>query len=353
MTTAARNVRVGIFLTIAIAALFVVVFLLGAKQSLFHRKVHLRAAFENTSGLVTGTAVRLAGVDVGVVEKISFDPDLRVRKVHVVLGVSSAYQDRVRTDSIARLASKGLLGDMVVDISVGSAGAARLNDGDELPTQETEGLTEVVRSVQDAIGEVRMLSKVTTGRVEALLSDRVVADVSRALRSIADVSDEAAHGHGAVHALLHDPQLGDELLSFGASARRAGASAASAMTRVDALLAEDGVKKLPTDLARAAQGIADVVTQLKSGDGLAHTLLYDPDRSRLMENLSALSTTLRAVSDEVSQGKGTVGALLKDPTVYQDLKLLLGNVRRSRMLRALVRYTISHDGLRATALPTR
>jgi phospholipid/cholesterol/gamma-HCH transport system substrate-binding protein len=57
------------------------------------------------------------------------------------------------------------------------------------------------------------------------------------------------------------------------------------------------------------------------------------------------------VSDEVSQGKGTVGALLKDPTVYQDLKLLVGNVRRSRMLRALVRYTIAHDGLRVVSQP--
>jgi phospholipid/cholesterol/gamma-HCH transport system substrate-binding protein len=52
------------------------------------------------------------------------------------------------------------------------------------------------------------------------------------------------------------------------------------------------------------------------------------------------------VSAELDEGKGTVGALLKDPTLYQDLKLLVGNVQRSRLLRALIRYTIAHDGLR-------
>ncbi len=346
MKTARRNLLVGSFLAVSVAALFVVVFLLGQKQSLFHRKVHLRASFVNASGLVVGTSVRLAGVDVGVVEKIAFDKDLRERKVHVVFGVSSEYEDRIRADSVARLSSKGLLGDMVIDLTVGSADAARLRSGDALPTQEVEGLSEVVRSVQEAIGEVRTLSRTTTSRIDALLTDRVTADVGRAVRSIADIADEAAHGRGAVHALLHDPRLGEDLVALGASGRRAGASAASALGRIDALLAQDGVQKLPSDLAKAASGIADVVAQVKSGDGLAHTLLYDPDRSQLMDNLTVLSRTLRGVSDDVARGKGTVGALLKDPTVYEDLKLLLGNVRRSRTLRALVRYTVAHDGLR-------
>ncbi len=353
MKASARNLRVGVFVMLVLAVLFVVVFVLGQKQSLFHRKVHLRASFANTSGLVVGTAVRLAGVDVGVVDKIAFDEDLKVRQVHVELGVSSAYRERIRGDSIARLSSKGLLGDMVIDIGVGSADAAPLRDGDTLRTQESEGLTEIIRSVQDAIGEVRTLSKTTTGRIDALLSDRVVGDVGRAVRSIADISDEAAHGRGTVHALLHDPKLADDFIALGASGRRAGASAARAMARVDALLAGDGVAKMPADLAAAVKGIAELITEVKTGDGLAHTLVYEEDGSQLIENLRALSATLRGVGDEVAQGKGTVGALLKDPTVYQDLKLLLGNVRRSRILRALVRYTIAHDGLRAGSAPAK
>ncbi len=351
MTTAQRNLRLGIFLAVSVAVLFVIVFLLGQKQSLFHRKIRLHAAFTNVSGLVVGTSVRLAGLDAGVVQKISFDREPSNGKVHVVIGVSSAYHDRIRADSVARLASKGLLGDTVVDISVGSADAPPLRDGDELRTEESAGLTEIIRSLQDAIGDVRVLVRTATGRIDALVTDRVAEDFGRAIRAVADLTEEAAHGRGAVHALLHDPQLGEDLVSFGASARRAGASAARAVARVESLLAEDGIVTLPANLKRATSNLADVIAQLKSGDGLAHTLLYERDDSRIMETLASLSTTLRSVSDDVSQGKGTVGALLKDPTVYQDLKLLLGNIRRSRTLRTLVRYTIAHDGLRSGAAP--
>ena len=49
--------------------------------------------------------------------------------------------------------------------------------------------------------------------------------------------------------------------------------------------------------------------------------------------------------DDVDRGKGTVGALIKDPTVYQDLKQLLGEVRRNVILRSVVRMTIAKDGL--------
>jgi phospholipid/cholesterol/gamma-HCH transport system substrate-binding protein len=58
-----------------------------------------------------------------------------------------------------------------------------------------------------------------------------------------------------------------------------------------------------------------------------------------------LSRTLKKVGDDVAAGKGTVGALLEDPTIYQDLKVILGGVKRNTLLKALVRFTIQRDGL--------
>ncbi len=49
-------------------------------------------------------------------------------------------------------------------------------------------------------------------------------------------------------------------------------------------------------------------------------------------------------------GKGTIGALLVDPSVYEDIKALVGNVERNQVLRALVRYSIKQeDGTPAPA----
>jgi hypothetical protein len=56
-----------------------------------------------------------------------------------------------------------------------------------------------------------------------------------------------------------------------------------------------------------------------------------------------MSDDARAIVHDVRQGKGTLGALLMDPSVYDDLRSLVGNVERNEVLRALVRYSIKAD----------
>jgi phospholipid/cholesterol/gamma-HCH transport system substrate-binding protein len=58
------------------------------------------------------------------------------------------------------------------------------------------------------------------------------------------------------------------------------------------------------------------------------------------ENLGVMSDDLRQIVADLRAGKGTVGALLVDPSVYEDLKRVLGDVQRNDVLRALVRYSI-------------
>ena len=81
-----------------------------------------------------------------------------------------------------------------------------------------------------------------------------------------------------------------------------------------------------------------------SGNGIAHAVLYGDDNStRVMSNLNSMSDDLRAIVSNVRQGKGTIGALLVDPTVYEDIRSAIGNVERNEVLRALVRYSIKAD----------
>ena len=62
-----------------------------------------------------------------------------------------------------------------------------------------------------------------------------------------------------------------------------------------------------------------------------------------------MSDDLRAIVHDVRQGKGTLGALLVDPSVYEDIRALVGNVERNEVLRALVRYSIKADEGKAQA----
>ena len=62
-----------------------------------------------------------------------------------------------------------------------------------------------------------------------------------------------------------------------------------------------------------------------------------------------MSDDLRVVVANVRQGKGTIGGLLVDPSIYEDLKAIVGNVERNQVLRALVRYSIKEGEQRPHA----
>ena len=52
---------------------------------------------------------------------------------------------------------------------------------------------------------------------------------------------------------------------------------------------------------------------------------------------------MAAITDDVRAGRGTIGGLLVDPSIYEDVKRLVGDLERNDILRALVRYSIRRD----------
>ena len=104
---------------------------------------------------------------------------------------------------------------------------------------------------------------------------------------------------------------------------------------------------LSREEAREVLGLARTLKGIREGNGPAKSLIYGDDKSQeLMGNLNAMSKDLRQIVAGVRAGKGTVGALLVDPSVYEDIKMVLGNVDRNKAVRALVRYSIKQDETR-------
>jgi phospholipid/cholesterol/gamma-HCH transport system substrate-binding protein len=81
------------------------------------------------------------------------------------------------------------------------------------------------------------------------------------------------------------------------------------------------------NISRAAKGFGQIATELQQWQVVA--------------NLAHASADLAQVSGQLRRGEGTLGALVQDPTVYEQLVTILGGVARSRILRALVRFAIS------------
>ena len=60
----------------------------------------------------------------------------------------------------------------------------------------------------------------------------------------------------------------------------------------------------------------------------------------LMKEVSCVARSLNNVVTKVQRGEGTLGVIINDPSVYEDLKVILGGAKRSRSIKRLIRHTI-------------
>ena len=98
-----------------------------------------------------------------------------------------------------------------------------------------------------------------------------------------------------------------------------------------------GVDHLSGSLA----GVDEIIREIRSGDGLVHRLIYEPfDDHRVLEDFSATTASLQRILDKIEKGEGTLGLLVNDPTVFEDLQSVLGGARRSRLLRSMIRMSV-------------
>ena len=124
------SLSVGAFAVLAVGAFALTILSLSAEQGLFKPRYHVLAYYDNVQGLLSGAAVRLAGTRVGQVGSVS----LGVRPsgepaVLVQLRIDETVRERITADSAARISTVGLLGDQIVEISIGTHGSEPLADG--------------------------------------------------------------------------------------------------------------------------------------------------------------------------------------------------------------------------------
>jgi phospholipid/cholesterol/gamma-HCH transport system substrate-binding protein len=101
--------RVGIVMVLGIAILAAAIFSIGGGLRWLGGSEELTARFQRVNGLQVGAPVYLSDVNIGSVDSIQFPQDRRANYVVVRLRVEANAVKRVRTDSVAKIESPGLL----------------------------------------------------------------------------------------------------------------------------------------------------------------------------------------------------------------------------------------------------
>ena len=378
-----RKLRVGVFVLVALTAFLGMIYALGAKSRLFEAKYTIHAEFSEVGGLAEGATVRLAGVQIGRVSGVEL-PSQPGGKVRVDLSIARQFTDRVRKDSVARIETQGLLGDKIIEISVGTAGAAPIKPGDVIASKDPADLGQVVSQGAQTVKDVAALAASLRETAEGLKQSRVIEDAGAAVASARKVTDQIArivneveHGKGWANVLIYqEPVALRQLNAIAVSTQKLldrverGEGAAGVLTSAQStaaarrlvgamdrlaraveqpeeggllpgLLLDPQYKSVLEDLKVVARNFRDVSDRLAGGKGTLGALVKDepgePGIRQASQDLQAAMANLREITAKINEGEGTVGALIADPTVYERLVSILDGASRSRLLRGLLR----------------
>jgi phospholipid/cholesterol/gamma-HCH transport system substrate-binding protein len=289
------QLKVGVIVIISVVILTTLLFLMTSTSGMgfFSKKLTITTYFENSAGLKTGAAVNLEGVTIGAVKTITVvtTPDRKLTPVQVMMKIDSKYQPSLHKDSTADLSTVGVLGDTVVDINSQYATGPQLQDGDELKTQETPSITDVVKASQGTIEQLNVI-----------------------LAKLNNVVSDLQSGKGSFGQLLTNPALYTKL----------EAAADQVQTLTAKLNGNDNtIGKFFNDHAEMYDKLNDAVVKVDSitsdihdGKGSIGLLLKDPT---FANNLSHTVSNLNDLTTDLQQGKGSAGLLLKDPTFAKKL----------------------------------
>jgi len=125
------EVIVGLFFVTGIIAFAYLTIMLGGKSLLNTGNYELTARFTSTAGLQNGAPIEIAGVPIGKITAITFDPEA----YQSVVTLSLQENVKIQEDAIASVRSTGLIGGKILQISPGGAEDI-LEPGDEI--EETE-----------------------------------------------------------------------------------------------------------------------------------------------------------------------------------------------------------------------
>lgn len=294
---------VGIFVVASLAALLVMVLIIAQQERLWEKHVEYRAVFKNISGLKEGSEVRLAGVMVGNIKKITINPQGQIIVTFEVIG---KYSSRVRQDSRATIGFQGLLGDKTLDLTAGSPEQPEIPPEGAVASVEPLDITEMITKAQPALENLqKILSNL------ANISDNLTkpdSGFSKSMEEIRQIVAKINQGYGSLGLFLND-------------------------------------KALYRDYAQAVANIRNLTGAVQENKGALGTLLNDPvvkaDLQKTMANLqeatSRFPELMKKAEAFVQQlqraGKGLPGLVTSGETMVTDVDKAAKAAQKSWLLR--------------------
>jgi phospholipid/cholesterol/gamma-HCH transport system substrate-binding protein len=267
--TPAFKARLGLFIAIGLAIFVITIFYIGKQQNLFNPVFKTTANFYNVSGLQVGNNVRFSGINVGIVDNIRIINDSTVQ---VVMLIRKDVQEFIKADSEAAIGSSGIIGDRIVIINQGSNSAEIILDGQHIGSIEPVETDAIVASLQ-----------VTASSAEIITNQ------------LAEIMVNVNSGQGMLGRLIQDSTIAENVNQTIANFKKSseGFDETIEVTKENVF---EFMEKLQLTAAKteiASNALGEIMVKINSGEGSLGMLIQD---TVLANNLSQTVVNLKQSS---------------------------------------------------------
>jgi phospholipid/cholesterol/gamma-HCH transport system substrate-binding protein len=275
--------KVGIMMMVVLVLITVLVFGVGG-MDLFSGGKEIQVLFDGTSGIESGSSVKLAGVSCGTVKDIDFIDTSENGKpktlIRATLKISEKTQ--VHVDSEIFISSIGILAEKYVNITPGTPGSELAPAGMVFRGKDFGDIPTLISKV-DKLAEGLQLS---LKGINEILGPETIRDVKDTLSNLNVFTTALKNSSGDLTTSL--------------------AQLRSITTQTNSLIADNR-----GNIDKTMQDLGVLSDQL-----LAVT-----------ESFDRTSVYLESVSRRLDQGEGSLGKLINRDEVYDDLRLTLAEVQ--------------------------
>ena len=322
--------RVGVVVLATVIITAILIILFGEAPTVMRAHYTLYIRLPDAPGIVADSPVRKSGITIGRVQNVKFDKD------GAVLVTASIDKDRqLRTNEQCRVTGSLFGGDAALDFTpVGRLrkDAEFYKPGDEIEGQAAsdpmqilarlgtnlESLPEAIDSVSRAGVQVGQLAE----RLDKLLAAND-QDISVLLKKTSRSLDSVTLAADSMHAILGDPQAQADLRKSLEQLPQLLSEARTTMQGIEAMV------KLSQENLTNMKGLTDPLAE--RGDRIVRTV----DDS--VQRLDEVMQQVLIFTNQINSREGTLGKLLHDPSLYNNLNQTIGEVEQlSRNLRPIL-----------------
>lgn len=278
-----NELKVGLLTLAAIASLVVVSLKITANKSGFGEYIEYRTILNDASGIYENGSIKVAGIVAGRIKTIDLSGSQALIKFEVLK------QIKLTRFSVLRIKTVGFLGDKYLDIFLGNPDAPRLKEGSMIAAEAGAGFEELGKDASEILKDVKEIAKAVRESLYDENKRNVVKDI---VGSVKDFTKNAKDISESIKRLTegNEKKINDTL---------------------------DDIKRLSSQLAYETDRYAD------------GSFMNDMDGIKpIIKNVNKAVADLKDIVADVKNGKGTVGKLLRDEEVIDQVNETLSGVNR-------------------------